>query len=400
LTQWLEARSTAELEALDQQDLRRHRRLVHRFDGRTLQRDDGHFLQFTSNDYLGLASQATVAGLDQSQHQAVFGANASPMVTGYSSYHQEFETKLAQYLGFEAALYLNSGFTANEGLLKSVVQPQDLVFADRLNHASLLDGVRFSGARQRRYQHANVLDLRSKLETTPLHSNGRRWIVTDGVFSMDGDTAPVAQIVALAQEFDAALIVDDAHGFGVLGNGRGTCAELGVSPAHVDFLVVTCGKAMGAYGACILGRHNTIELLTQQCRAYVYSTAVPAGLLQICLLGLQRLQQADSQRDQLRILSKRLANALAEFKGQSSRLQEHPEIVSHPIQPLILGKAQQALSLGNWLQQQGILASVIRPPTVPQATSRLRFSLTAAHQSQDIENLIAVLTTAKEQSYF
>lgn len=387
--QWLEDRCQAQLQRAEAECLRRSRSVLSFQSATRLTQNGQSFLQFSSNDYLGLAT----AALDISLHS---GAGASPLVSGYSEHHAHFESAMAQYLGFESALYFNSGFSANESVLRTCLNAKDVVFADKLNHASLIDGVRYSGAKSIRYVHLDMSMLEQRLRETEVPQGGRRWIVTDAVFSMDGHIAPLKEILALAEAYDAAIFVDDAHGFGVFGEGRGTISGLEIEPSKIDVLMVTCGKSLGVSGACILGKQVLIDYLVQECRAYIYSTAVPPFVLQACSARLEHLIHATEARRNLERLGSYLYGRLSELKSLFGyEIKDAEQIMHgfhHPVQPFIIGDAETVMELNTYLFSQGLVVGAIRPPTVPQGTARLRISLTAEHTIEDIDILIDAIS--------
>lgn len=386
MTLWLKSRCESLIDQLKQQNRWRERSAMNFLSATHVEVGQSQYLQFASNDYLGFAGQPL-------PRCHLTGAGASPLVSGYSPAHERFEQELAGFLGFPCALYFHSGFSANEAALSSLVSKNDRVFADRLNHASLIDGVQKSRARQYRYHHLDMDHLRQLLTHKEIPPGGQRWIVTDGVFSMDGDTAPLDQLVALAREFDAALYVDDAHGFGVLGNGRGTLAEFNLDPKDVDVLMVTCGKAMGVMGAAVLASEAIRDILLQRSRNYVYSTSVSPAILVACSLALKRVKQADAHRAHVLSISKVLLDRLGALASERGyRICEDRFGKSHhPVHPLIVGSEKLVLEFKQFLLQQGILVGAIRPPTVAPNTARLRLSLNAEHQLAHVEQLCAAL---------
>lgn len=392
LTPWLSKRCNLKIQKLQDQGQLRVRQPMDFISATHLKIEQRSFLQFASNDYLGLACEHKLAA-------GFSGAGASPLVSGYSSVHAAFEAELAAYLGFDAALYFNAGFTANESMLNLLLDKKDVVFSDKLNHASLIDGVLKSGARQYRYQHLDIADLERLLQTKPVPTGGQRWIISDTVFSMDGDIAPLVKIVALAKRYDAAVYFDDAHGFGVFGEGRGTCAALGIPPEDIDVLMVTCGKAMGVMGAVVLGSAPVILYAVQASRAYIYSTAVPPQVLQSCLYALRMMIHATDRRLRLQALSLYLSECLTdvahEFGYQVKPVKAHCLGFIHPVQPLILGQLDTLAALNTWLLDQGILVGAIRPPTVPVGTARLRISLNSMHSHADIKVLCETIGAFK-----
>jgi len=394
---WLETRCSKRIKQAHEQNLLRRRRAVVSADSRQCRFEDQNqpCLNFSSNDYLGIAS-----GLALPARQG-YGAGASPLVNGYWVDHQAFEQRVANYLGFEAALLMSSGYSANADGLATLLQTDDLVFGDRLNHSSLTSGVIASGARLRRYRHNDLDDLKRLIEQTPLVAGGQRWIVTDAVFSMDGDVAPLVELANAAKEIGAALVVDDAHGFGVFGGGRGTIAALGLSAGDVDLLVVTFGKAVGASGACICAKRVIIDALVQSCRAYIYSTAMPPAMVDILHNCFLNMQQAHAARAHLATISqyatKQLHNLLEQKYAWlvSSQISKNQvDDMLHPVLPLVVNTVSRALAIGANLEAAGFLVGVIRPPTVPIA--RLRIAVNALHELEDIDDLIDAIDIALE----
>jgi len=346
-----------------------------RVDGKAL-------LAFCSNDYLGLASHPEViTALREAAEKWGVGGGASHLVTGHSRIHHELEEALAQFTGRQRALLFSSGYSANLAAITTLVARGDTVLQDRLNHASLIDGGLLSGARFARYQHANPESLKQQLEST----SGDCLIVTDGVFSMDGDLAPLPKIAQLAQENNAWLMVDDAHGFGVLGEMGAGCAEhFGLSQNELPVLIGTLGKAFGTAGAFIAGSEELIECLIQFARPYIYTTSSPPALAAATLKSLQLLQLERWRRDHLNAL-------IARFR-QGAKDIGLPLMESQtPIQPIITGSSERALHLARLLRSRNILVPAIRPPTVPQGQARLRITLSAAHSSMQLEQLLSTL---------
>ncbi len=349
--------------------------------GRAIERNGRRLIDFASNDYLGLAAHEAVkqAAADTIRQQGL-GSGASRLVSGDDPELHALERTLAEWKRAEAALVLGSGMLANLGLIQAVAGRHDTIFADRLNHASLIDGARLSGARLRRYPHRDLEALERMLARA--EGSGRRIIVSDGVFSMDGDRADVAGLIRLAEEYDALLILDDAHGLGVLGpEGAGLVREAGLSghPRLVE--VGTFGKALGGYGAFIAAPKAFIEGLVNRQRTLIYSTALPPAVA----AGV-RAAVALAREGALRA---KLAENIARFRRAAEGL---PLLDSAtPIQPLILGSDERALEASRRLAEAGWFVPAIRPPTVPEGSARLRITLSAAHTPAEIDGFAADL---------
>jgi 8-amino-7-oxononanoate synthase len=349
---------------------------------------DGQRLRnFCSNDYLGLARHPHLAEA-AAQAAAIYGSGsgAAHLVCGHSTPHHELELELAAFLGRERALLFSTGYMANLGVVGAFTTRDESVLADRLSHASLLDGARQSGAQLRRYAHNDVAAA-SRLFAAHGDSS---LLLTDGVFSMDGDIAPVAELAALCLRHTAWLLVDDAHGIGVLGAHGGGCLEVaGLTAREVPLLVGTLGKALGSFGAFVAGDSEVIEWVMQRARSYIYTTALPPPVAAASRAAL-RLVQTESWRRE------RLAMLITRFRaGVAPLLASHTGITlpasATPIQPLIVGSEQRALQLSAALRARGFWVSAIRPPTVPATTSRLRITLSAAHDERDVDDLLAAL---------
>jgi len=343
--------------------------------------DGRRMLAFCSNDYLGLANHPQViAAFKRGADTYGVGSGASHLVTGHSVAHQALEEDLADFTGRARALLFSSGYLANLGVTSALTGRADQVFEDRLNHASLLDGARLSRARLRRYAHADPLILASMLD-----GDKARIVATDGVFSMDGNLAPVPALVPIARRADAWLLVDDAHGLGVLGEeGRGSLAHWGLGPEQVPILVGTLGKAFGTAGAFVAGSRELIETLIQRARSYIYTTAPPPAIAAATRESLRIAQRESCRRERLQTLIRRFRAGAAEL--------DLPLLDSAtPIQPLIAGTARQALAWSRQLEAFGILVSAIRPPTVPEGSARLRITFSAAHTVEDIDRLLETL---------
>ncbi len=381
----LHAELVAELADREARGLRRSRRLLESPQRARVTVDGRDYVAFCSNDYLGLAADSRVAAAAAAGIARYgVGAGASHLILGHGTAHHELELALARLLQQPRALLFSTGYMANIGVVSTLVGRGDAVFADRLNHASLNDAVLVSRATFKRYPHNDVDALARLLEKTPAR---RRLIVTDGVFSMDGDLAPVAELLALCERHDAHLFIDDAHGFGVLGEqGRGTLAHLGVSSPRIIYMA-TLGKAAGVAGAFVAASNELIETLLQSARTYVYTTAMPPLLAQALLCSLDMLAMEEWRRQRLRELVRQLQQGLA-----GARWPLLPSLT--PIQPLLVGDNAQAMVLSARLADAGLLVPAIRPPTVPQGTARLRISLSADHHQDDVARLVAALVQA------
>ena len=348
------------------------------------------YLSFASNDYLGLASDSrVVSALQQGAQRWGAGSGSADLVTGHLQPHNELEQALAAATGRERALLFSSGFQANLAVISTFATAGDTVLQDRLNHASLLDGCKLSGARLRRYLHADTGSLQRLLEKTP----GNGIVATDGVFSMDGTIAPLTEICTLLhQQPGMLLMVDDAHGFGVLGpQGAGTLSALGLDARQAPLLMCTLGKALGTSGAFVAGSNTMIESLLQFARPYIYSTSSSPAMACASLASLQIAQQEQWRRDHLQEL-------IAMFRSGVSALDLQLVPSNTPIQPVITGDSRQAVRLSERLRKQGIWLSAIRPPTVPRGTARLRVTLSSAHSKDDVRKLVAALAAVLRDS--
>jgi 8-amino-7-oxononanoate synthase len=344
--------------------------------------DGREYLAFCSNDYLGLANHPKIveAAVDGAMRYGV-GEGASHLLSGHSAIHQRLEGKLAEFMQTPRALLFSSGYQANIGAVTALAGPEDAIFSDALNHASLIDGVRLSRARVVRYPHADLEFLEKALADSRAQS---KLIVTDGVFSMDGDFAPLPALLDLCESHDAWLLVDDAHGFGVLGpEGRGSPAHFGLRSPRIVY-VGTLGKAAGVAGAFVAGGEEVVEILLQRARTYIYTTATPALLAAAVEASLQLIREDEWRRERLRQL---IATLKRELQGSTSGLASSDT----PIQPLILGGNSEVLHASAALRERGILVPAIRPPTVPEGSARLRISLSAAHSEDQVLRLAAAL---------
>ncbi len=362
--------------------LYRHRITLESPQGPRIRLNGREYLNFCSNDYLGLASHPKlIEGYRQAAEQYGVGSGASHLVCGHSYAHHQLEEALAQFTCRPRALLFSSGYMANMGVLTTLLKPGDHVFQDKLNHASLIDGGLHSGARFRRFLHNDLTSLERKLEG----AEGEKLVAVDGVFSMDGDDAPLSEMATLSSQHGAWLMVDDAHGFGLNGpSGAGSVEAAGLGVEDVPVLMATLGKAIGTAGAFVAGSETLIESLIQGARNYIYTTAIPPAIAAATLTALRLLDEESWRRDHLRSL-------IALFRKGAQQLDLPLMPSSSAIQPLQLGEAGRAVSVSEKLRDQGFLVSAIRPPTVPPGTSRLRVTLSAAHTAEQVEQLLEQL---------
>jgi len=377
-----------ELAEWNARGLKRERRLLESPQSAHVTVDGRRYVAFCSNDYLGLANDPRlIAAAQAGLARYGVGAGASHLVLGHAEPHARLERALADLTGLPRALLFSTGFMANIGAITALAGRSDAIFADRLNHASLNDACLLSRARFIRYPHRDVRALEERLATTRAR---RRLIVTDGVFSMDGDIAPLAALVALAERYDAWLYVDDAHGFGVIGDeGRGVLSDARISSNRLIYMA-TLGKAAGVFGAFVAGEAALIELLMHKAHTYVYTTAAPPLLAAATLKSLEVMQSDRWRRERLYELIRML---------QAGPLPARWRLMpSHTaIQPLLIGDNGEAVSVAARLAERGLLVPAIRPPTVPHGSARLRISLSAAHAPRDVAMLIDALNDIASQ---
>jgi 8-amino-7-oxononanoate synthase len=371
-----------ELEERAAQGLLRQRRTLESVQAPHCVVDGKACLSFCSNDYLGLASHAQItAALQRGAVQWGAGAGAAHLVNGHFAPHQQLEEVLAAFTGKPAALLFSTGYMANLGVVQALVGKGDTVFADKLNHASLNEAMLLSRAETRRYRHGDVAQLEQFLAQA---DSGRKLVITDAVFSMDGDIAPIPGLLALCERYDAWLLVDDAHGFGVLGkHGRGTLSHFGLDSPRL-ILMGTLGKAAGVSGAFVAAEQVVIDTLVNHARSYVYTTAAPPALSVALLEALGMIEQGGALRTHLEALVQKLRAGLAGLPWQLM-----PSTTA--IQPLLVGDSREAVRLSEALRARGIWVAAIRPPTVPQGTARLRITLSAAHTEADVDKLLEAL---------
>ena len=363
------------LEDLEQRNLRRRRRIP-----------PAGVANFCSNDYLGLSAHPEVV---QAFANAVMkygvGSGASHLVTGHSREHEALEEELAAFTGREKALVFSTGYMANLGAIGALVDQKGAIVSDKLNHASLIDGCKLTGAKVSRYRHADSEHALEMLASIAPEVSSRL-LVTDGVFSMDGDLAPLPELVRACDMAKAWLVVDDAHALGVIGpNGRGSCDHFGLTPDEVPVLIGTFGKAFGTFGAFVAGSADLIEYLVQQARTYIYTTALPPAVAAATRAALE-VSQRDSWRRERVLAHARRVHGVLGLPGKS---------VS-PIVPVILKDEARALAASRELEERGFLVSAIRPPTVPPGTARLRVTLSATHEESQVDALIAAIAEVRE----
>jgi len=379
-----------DLERRRQQHLYRRRRISSGVQGPELLLDGRPKLLFCSNDYLGLASHPEViSALHRGADAYGVGSGAAHLVSGHSHAHHALEEELAEFTGRARALLFSTGYMANLGAVTALLGKGDSIYQDRLNHASLIDAGILSRASFKRFPHADMEALQRQLAG---HGRGEAMVVSDGVFSMDGDLAPLEPMAALCRQHAAWLMVDDAHGFGVLGkSGAGTLEHFNLDTAHVPLLMGTLGKALGTFGAFVAGSEELIETLIQRARSYVYTTALPPALAEATRASLRLVQAESWRRERLQQLISRFRDAV---KQMGLPLMDS----ATPIQPILAGTSEQALAWSSSLEQQGILVSAIRPPTVPEGGARLRVTLSATHSDAHLDRLLDALATLKSST--
>ena len=375
-----------QLQARRDQQLYRERLIIDGPQGVTVRVDGRDYLSFCSNDYLGLANhQDVVSAFHRGIDEFGCGSGAAHLITGHSRAHHALEEELADFVQRPRALLFSTGYSANLGVMAALLGRGDRVFEDRLNHASLLDAARLSRARLLRYEHNDAVALASRLAVSPACET---LVATDGVFSMDGDMAPLADLSAVAAQHHAWVLVDDAHGLGVLGpQGRGSVVQAGLGVSEVPILMGTLGKAFGTFGAFVAGSDDLIETLIQQARTYIYTTAPPPAVACATRAALQRVREDDWRREHLQGL-------IRVFRSGARQLGLTLCDSQTPIQPLLVGAAGRALQLSQALRDRGILISAIRPPTVAEGSSRLRITFSAAHSEAQVQQLLAALAAA------
>ncbi len=368
--------------------LLRQRRLLDSPQAEYIVANDKKYLSFCSNDYLGLANHPKlIAAMQAAAADSGVGSGASNLITGHHRYHDELEKKLAKFVGLPAALVFSTGYMANIGVISALMGRNDAVFADKLNHACLNEGAYLSRAEFHRFAHNDVAALGKLLKASTAKY---KLIAADAVFSMDGDIAPIPEYLALCERYDAYLYIDDAHGFGVLGeHGKGSLSHFNLASPRIIYMA-TLGKAAGVAGAFVAGEQVVIDYLIQKANSYVYSTPAPPALSATLVESVNLIESGDDLRAHLQHLIATLKQNLSLKKWQLM-----PSVTA--IQPLLVGNNHDAVRLSEYLQKQGILVPAIRPPTVPVNTARLRISLSAAHSESDVLKLAEMLNQAESE---
>jgi 8-amino-7-oxononanoate synthase len=370
-----------------EQNLYRMRKVIDSAQGAEVIVDGKRYLNFCNNDYLGLANHPDiVSAFKNAADEFGVGSGASHLVCGHSALHHRLEEQLAEFTGRPRALLFSTGYMANLGVINALLGNGDHIFEDKLNHASLLDAGLLSGARFQRFLHNDIDNLETRLARTQAdEGDGRKLIAVDGVFSMDGDCAPLPELAQLAQKHNAWLMVDDAHGIGVLGKNGGGCAEhFGLDINQLPILMGTLGKAFGTFGAFVAGSEALIETLIQFSRTYIYTTALPPAVAAATSKSLEIVQRETWRREHLQDL-------IAQFRRGAEQIGLRLFSSNTAIQPLLIGAADEAMRWSNALAERGFWISAIRPPTVPANSSRLRITLSAAHSEKQIEQLLDAL---------
>jgi 8-amino-7-oxononanoate synthase len=370
------------LAALERDGLTRVRRTLETAQGARVRERGASLVNFSSNDYLGLANDPR---LREAAHRAIdelgVGAGASALVSGHTRAHEEAERRFARFCGLPRAVLFGSGYAANLGILASLADRDSEIFSDALNHACLIDGARLSRAAVTPYPHGDVSALAGALERS---RSRHRIVATDAVFSMDGDIAPVRELLDLCERHDAWLVLDDAHGVGVVGEkGHGILERTGIRSPRIVYMA-TLGKALGGYGAFVAGEAQVIEWLVQRARTYVYSTALPPMAAAVAIRAMDLVDEDDS-------LLRRLRERIGELRALCAGAGIAVAPSETAIHPLLVGAPQRAVQASRELAARGFLVPAIRPPSVPDGTSRLRISLSAAHSREDVEGLVAAL---------
>ncbi len=374
----------AELDQRKADGLYRRRRITEGPQSVIQQVDGRQLLSFCSNDYLGLANHPDIkSALIETVKNSGVGSGAAHLITGHSNWHERCEEKLAEFTGRDRALLFSTGYMANLAIASALLNKNDIIIEDKLNHASLIDAARLSDAEFKRYAHADLKQLEGRLQQSKAYR--RRLLMTDGVFSMDGDCADLDGLSQLSEQYDAWLMVDDAHGFGVLGNrGAGLLEAQAKTQQQVPILMATLGKAAGCYGAFVAGSEVLIETLIQSARSYIYTTATPPALAAATMKSLEIIETESWRRE-------KLAELISYFRQQMAAVDLELMPSETAIQPILVGDNHRALEISELLLTQGILVTAIRPPTVPVGTARLRVTLSAEHDKQHIDRLVRAL---------
>lgn len=375
-----------EIEQRKKAGLYRTRRLISGPQQPELMANGKPMLSFCSNDYLGLASHPeNLDALRNALPETGLGGAASHLICGHHAAHHQLEERLAAFTERSSALFFSTGYMANMGVISALAARGDTIFSDRLNHASIIDGCILSRATIRRYPHNDV----AALETMLANTSGHKLVVTDGVFSMDGDMAPLKELARVCKHYDALLVVDDAHGIGVLGpEGRGSIAECGLSEDDVPVLIGTLGKAVGTSGAFVAGPAVLMDYLVQKARTYIYTTAMPPAIAMATCASIDLIERDNARRDHL-------GRLISEFRVRATAMGYTLMDSRTPIQPILVGDNWAAMALSQALEEQGLLVTAIRPPTVPVGEARLRVTFSATHSFEDLERLLAALNSCR-----
>lgn len=376
------------LEQRKAQDLLRQRLTLEGAQSVRIKAEGREYLNFSSNDYLGLANHPKlIEAMQKTAKQYGVGSGASHLVIGHSEQHHALEEELAEFLGVERALLFSTGYMANYGVLTCLPDKSDLMIQDKLNHASLIDGGMASPAKMLRYAHADMQSFERQMK----QSAESRLVVTDGVFSMDGDIAPLPELANRCKEHKASLMIDDAHGFGVLGEqGKSSLEHFDLAQQTADIYMATFGKALGGFGAFVAGSDLLIESLVQFGRSYIYTTAMPAAIAAANRTGLKLIQEESWRREQLKSNIEYFRRLACEYYIPLMPSQT-------AIQPVLIGRNDKTLAISRALKEAGILLVAIRPPTVPENSARLRVTLTAEHTTDDIDYLLEHLAQQIKQ---
>ena len=380
-----------ELLQLEKQHLLRRLTIVESYSGPYITLNGKRLLLLCSNDYLGLAGHPALReAASAAMERYGFGSGASRLVSGTSALHQELEQKISRFKGTEAALAFNSGYAANTGIIPAIAGEGDVILSDSLNHASIIDGCRLSKAKVKVYRHRDVAHVEDLLKKSL--SAHRTLIVTDGVFSMDGDIAPLPELASLAEQYGSLLMVDDAHATGVLGDtGRGTTEHFGLAD-RVPVQMGTLGKALGSFGAFAAGGRTLIDHLVNRSRSFIFSTALPPMVCAASIAALDIVDREPERREQLRENRERFVQGLLSLGIPIADSET-------PIVPIMIGDSEKALLVGEKLLEYGIYAAAIRPPTIPEGSTRIRTTVTATHTAEDIDHALGIFDRLKREGY-
>lgn len=378
------------LQTRHQENLYRTRSVRQKSQGAFIQINNRQYLNFCSNDYLGLANHPEIiSAAKNALDEYGVGSGASALITGHTKIHQQLEEELANFTNRSKVLLFSSGFAANVGVLSALVDQKDCLIMDKLCHASLIDGGKLSGAKLQRYHHLDTENLEYRLDQNSDQNRGQKnnWVVTESLFSMDGDQAPLGKLSAVCEKYSANRYVDDAHGFGIYGgNGSGSLNAANLDEQQVSVMVATFGKAFGVSGAFVAGSETLIETLIQSARSFIYSTAMPPAIAAAVLKSLELVKSENWRREKLFDLVQYFREKASE---QGIPLSEN---VHGPIQPVIIGESDRVLKISEQLVEKGIKISAIRPPTVPKGSARLRITFSASHEKKHVDSLVTVLS--------